>query len=149
MQLPQDHRPKDMASPDSNLLYWTLFFFFLIFIYLFWLHRVLVVTRGIFVAACELLVVACMQDLVPRPGIEPGPPALGARSLTHWTTREVPTLLDSKRALTLKHKAILSPHFQGSQEYSHLRALRAKIEIASKYFLLLKLPFLSTVSSLL
>ena len=52
-------------------------------IYLFWLHWVLV-------AACELLVEACMQDLAPRPGIEPGPPALGVQSLTHWTTREVP-----------------------------------------------------------
>ena len=31
-----------------------------------------------------------MWDLVPRPGIEPGPPALGVWSLTHWTTREVP-----------------------------------------------------------
>ena len=31
-----------------------------------------------------------MQDLVPQPGIKPGPPALGVRSLTHWTTREVP-----------------------------------------------------------
>ena len=28
--------------------------------------------------------------LVPQPGIEPVPPALEARSLTHWTTREVP-----------------------------------------------------------
>ena len=42
------------------------------------------------VVACELLVAACMWDLVPQPGIEPGSPALGARSLTHWTTREVP-----------------------------------------------------------
>ena len=33
---------------------------------------------------------ACTRDLVPRPGIEPGPPTLGAWSLTHWTTREVP-----------------------------------------------------------
>ena len=33
---------------------------------------------------------ACMWDLVPQPGIEPGPPALGVRSRTHWTTREVP-----------------------------------------------------------
>ena len=40
--------------------------------------------------ACELLVAACMRGLVPRPGIEPGPPALGVQSLTHWTTREVP-----------------------------------------------------------
>ena len=28
--------------------------------------------------------------LVPRPGIEPVPPAVEARSLNHWTTREVP-----------------------------------------------------------
>ena len=29
-----------------------------------------------------------MWDLVPRPGMKPGPPALGARSLSHWTARE-------------------------------------------------------------
>ena len=28
--------------------------------------------------------------LVPYPGVEPRPPALTARSLSHWTTREVP-----------------------------------------------------------
>ena len=27
--------------------------------------------------------------LVPHPGIEPMPPALGAQSLNHWTAREV------------------------------------------------------------
>ena len=27
----------------------------------------------------------------PDPGIEPGPPALGAEGLSHWTSREVPT----------------------------------------------------------
>ena len=31
-----------------------------------------------------------MWDLVPRPGIEPGPPAFRAWSLSHWPTREVP-----------------------------------------------------------
>ena len=31
-----------------------------------------------------------MWDLVPWPGIKPRPPALGARSLSHWTIREVP-----------------------------------------------------------
>ena len=31
-----------------------------------------------------------MWDLVPWWGIEPGPPGLGVRSLSHWTTREVP-----------------------------------------------------------
>ena len=29
-------------------------------------------------------------DLVPWPEIEPRPPELGAQSLNHWTTREVP-----------------------------------------------------------
>ena len=31
-----------------------------------------------------------LWDLVPWPGMEPRPPALGAQSLSHWTTREVP-----------------------------------------------------------
>ena len=31
-----------------------------------------------------------MWDLVPRPGIELGPPALGTQSLSHWTSRKVP-----------------------------------------------------------
>ena len=31
-----------------------------------------------------------MWELVPWPGIEPGPPGLGAWSLSHWTTRKVP-----------------------------------------------------------
>ena len=30
---------------------------------------------------------------LPRPGMEPVPLALGAQSLNHWTTREVPLLL--------------------------------------------------------
>lgn len=30
-----------------------------------------------------------MWNLVPRPGIEPGAPAMGALSLSHWPTREV------------------------------------------------------------
>ena len=30
-------------------------------------------------------------DPVPWPGIEPGPPALGAWSLNHWATREIPS----------------------------------------------------------
>ena len=34
-----------------------------------------------------------MWDLVLCLGIEPWPPALGAQSLSHWTTREVPRYL--------------------------------------------------------
>ena len=48
-----------------------LFFFFNVLFYLFICH----VTYGI---------------LVPQPGIEPNPPALGAWSLDHWSTRGVP-----------------------------------------------------------
>ena len=33
-----------------------------------------------------------MRDLVPWPGVEPRPPALGTQNLNHWTTREVPSL---------------------------------------------------------
>ena len=33
-----------------------------------------------------------MWDLVPQPGIEPGPPVLGAQSCSQWTTREAPAL---------------------------------------------------------
>ena len=40
-----------------------------------------------------------MWNLVPQPGIKPGPPALGAQSyLSHWTTREVP---DMRRLLII------------------------------------------------
>ena len=34
-----------------------------------------------------------MWDLVPWPGIKPGPPALGVRSLCRWTDREAPVLV--------------------------------------------------------
>ena len=55
------------------------------------------------------LVAASMWDLVPGPGMEPGPPALGVWSL-YWTTREVPHLyileweLPKKGSSTKVHK---------------------------------------------
>ena len=40
--------------------------------------------------SCDLWILSCgMWDLVSWPGIEPGPPTLGAQSLSHWTTRKV------------------------------------------------------------
>ena len=40
---------------------------------------------------CRYRIFSCsMQDLVPWPGIEPGPSAFGVLSLNHWTIREVP-----------------------------------------------------------
>ena len=59
------------------------------------LHRVLVAACGSFlVAACRILSCSMQShsfglwDLVPWPGIKPGPPALGAWCLSHWTTRK-------------------------------------------------------------
>ena len=40
---------------------------------------------------CSMQTLSCdTWDWVPRPGIKPGPPVLGAWSRNHWTTREVP-----------------------------------------------------------
>ena len=78
--------------------------FFLKNIYSFiWLCWVLVAALGIFVAVCKIFVAArgifscgmqilscSMWDLVPWPGIKPGPPALRVRSLIHCATRQVP-----------------------------------------------------------
>jgi len=41
--------------------------------------------------------VGSMWALVPQPETEPGPLALGAQTLSSWTTREVPTLLSWSR----------------------------------------------------
>ena len=66
--------------------------FFNIYFYLFiWLCQVLVAAFGIF--SCSIQTLSCsMWDLVPWPGIEPGPRALGVWNLSHWTTREVPVM---------------------------------------------------------
>ena len=60
-----------------------------------------------------------MWDLVPWPGIKPRIPALGARCLNHWITREVPTLCsvqfshsvmsDSSWPHGLQHTRLLCP----------------------------------------
>ena len=43
--------------------------------------------------SCSMQTLSCsIWDLVLRPGIEPRPPALGAQSLSHWATREVPSV---------------------------------------------------------
>ena len=64
--------------------------------YLFRLYWVFIVACQLFVIVLRLLLLVVrvpgcsMWDLVPWPGIELRPPALGAWSLSHWTTREVP-----------------------------------------------------------
>ena len=65
------------AKADCYL--WTLFKNFI------WLCRALAAVRGVSAVACgiftvalEILVSTCMQDLVPQPGIEPGPFGTGS-----------------------------------------------------------------------
>ena len=59
-------------------------------------HRILFLKIFIYLAVLSLScsiyrIFSCgMWDLVPWPGIEPGPPALGAWRLSHRTTRKVP-----------------------------------------------------------
>ena len=57
------------------------------------------------VAACEHLS-GGLQHLVPWPGIEPGPPVLGAWSLIYWTTGEVPVTFCFKKKAFINFKII-------------------------------------------
>ena len=73
-----------------------------------------------------------MWDLVPRPGIKPRPPALGAQSRSHWTTviffchdsYPAPELrpsacrpmMNSKPQLTLQHRIKLFWNHVGEQQ---------------------------------
>ena len=90
------------VSFSISLLPIFLFFCFSLNMYLF-----TYLASGFLVAALGVLifVVACgifspglwtlswgLWDLVPWPGREPRPPALGTLSLSHWTTVEVPKL---------------------------------------------------------
>ena len=64
--------------------------FFYLFIYLFRLLWVLVAARRIFIAARRLLSFGMHAGSSSPTGDQTQPPALGAWSLTHWATREVP-----------------------------------------------------------
>ena len=91
-------------------------FIFFFFWYLFiWLHRVLVVVRKTFSLYRGMRIFSCsVWDLVPQPGIEPGAPALGAWSLSYWTTREVPPTLycsNPTSEIPLTHGSLKSNNF--------------------------------------
>ena len=66
----------------SSFLKISIYLFYYLFI---WLLRVLVVAGGLL--SCGMWT---LSSLIPWPGIKPGPPALGSRSLNHCATREVP-----------------------------------------------------------
>ena len=64
---------------------------------------IFVITYGIF--SWGIWTLSCnLWDLVPWPGMEPGPPALGVWSPSHWTTREVPVI-----CLSHKHDCTVGP----------------------------------------
>ena len=54
-----------------SLTFFSILKFIITFLFIFWLHRVLVAARGIFVAAFKLLVVACGIQF-PDQGSNPG-----------------------------------------------------------------------------
>ena len=66
---------------------------------LFWIIQEVLITLFLkkkiylFIYLAVLGLSCCVPDLVPWPGIEPGPHAFRARSLNHWTTKEVPVLV--------------------------------------------------------
>ena len=65
-----------------------------------WLNWVSAAVHGAFGFRCTsgffnhgIRTLGCgMWDLIPLPGMGLGPPALGARSLSHWTTRDAPMM---------------------------------------------------------
>ena len=84
--------PISLTFPFA-LISWILFLFFFLWFYAYFIHLLHLFFRGIFLKYLFILAavgLSCsMQDLVPPPGIEPGTPALGMQSLSHWTTRDV------------------------------------------------------------
>ena len=50
-----------------------------------------ILAAQVFISAHRIFNLRCgLWDLVPGPRVKPGLPALGALSLSHWTTREAP-----------------------------------------------------------
>ena len=71
------------VSDSHSWCVWSAFFIlgiFSLFIHFIWLFWVLVVAQGIFSFR--------MWDLIPHPGMETGPPALGVQTFSFWTTRK-------------------------------------------------------------
>ena len=83
------------AASAELLTHFSLLFFkqyIFVNIYLFWLHWVSVAALGIF--SCGMRTLSWgMWDQVLWPRSEPRPPVLGVRSLSHWTSGEVPQVI--------------------------------------------------------
>ena len=77
------------------------FFLFYLFI---WLSMAFIACK---IFSCSL------WDLVLWPGIEPGPPTLGAQNLSHWTIRNVPRCHSSGGPLTAVTKSKIPVSYEG------------------------------------
>ena len=89
MRLPRQEYWSELPFPPPGF-----FFFFNIYLLTDLATPGLSCKLGIF--SCGVWTLSCSTwDLDPCPGIKPGPSALGARSLSHWTTRDVPQCLCS------------------------------------------------------
>ena len=60
-----------------------------------WRMRGILKNVYLFIYLVVLGLIWGMWDLVPRPGIEPGPSALGAQSFSYWITSDVPSIFFS------------------------------------------------------
>ena len=80
-----------------------------------------------------------MWALVPWAGFEPWLPALGAQSLSHWTTRKVPEIFFLSRKISNKHKRIVNPHtplfFYSGCIRSQLQHMRSLLHHAGPFSL--------------
>ena len=85
------------ATSEARICYSSFLRYLLMHLFI-WLYQILVVACRIFSfsVACRIFSFGMwtlsfgIWDLIPWPGIEPIPPVLGAWSLIHWTTREIP-----------------------------------------------------------
>ena len=73
----------------SNLFRYIIYICMCFYFYFF--NMFLFINLAVLSLSCSIRTLSCsMWDLVPWPGIKPGPPALGAWNHSHWTTREGP-----------------------------------------------------------
>ena len=86
---------------------------------------------GSLVVACRLLIAACVWDLVPQPRIEPGPPALGVQSLTHWTTKKVSHLIFKLQKFKYKEKILKDARRMETLSYGR-RRIRITMDFLSE-----------------
>ena len=75
------------------IIYIFIHIMFCMFLFWFFKYLFLFIQLAVSGLSCTMQTLGCGRwDLVSWPGTEPGPPALGAESHSHWTTKEVPDL---------------------------------------------------------